>query len=199
MILLFLDCETTGLDPVIHVPWEVAAVRAEHTDDGRLVVLGQMETFVHLTDDQLDAADPIALEIGRFRERYGEAWNNGNPPARPGTATHAVNFLCDDKPHLVGAVPSFDDRRVGDMMRRCGITPRWHYHLIDIEAMVVGYIARGQRFKSSTSWKSDELSRAIGVDPGQFDRHTAMGDVRWCMAQYAAMYQLEIVDQEEVA
>lgn len=34
MNLLFLDCETTGLDPVIHVPWEVAAVRAEHTEAG---------------------------------------------------------------------------------------------------------------------------------------------------------------------
>ena len=33
-------------------------------------------------------------------------------------------------------------------------------------------------------WNSDTLSNAVNVDPERFDRHTAMGDVRWVMAQY---------------
>jgi hypothetical protein len=31
-------------------------------------------------------------------------------------------------------------------------------------------------------WDSEALSRALGVDPDTFARHTAMGDVRWAMA-----------------
>jgi hypothetical protein len=28
------------------------------------------------------------------------------------------------------------------------------------------------------------LSRALGVDPDAYDRHTALGDARWVRAQY---------------
>lgn len=188
MILLFLDCETTGLDPVIHVPWEIAAVRAEHTDDGRLQVLGGTEHFVSLSHDQLQTSTPIALKIGQFEERYVEE------EAVPwGCSASLIDRLCEDKPHLVGAVPAFDDRRVGDMMRRCGVTPRWHYHLIDIEALAVGYLVADQEYNVDNGWKSDDLSRVLGVDPEKFARHTAMGDVKWCMAQYAAIFDLKVV------
>lgn len=192
MILLFMDCETTGLDPVIHVPWEIAAVRAEHTADEKLVELASAGGFVHLTDAEEAVGDPVGLEIGRFVERY-HAGTAMYPvgAASPGRAAAEVDALCDDRPHLVGAVPSFDDRRVGDMMRRCGRTPRWHYHLIDVETLAVGWLARSG--VDLLEWKSDQLSLALGVDPELFDRHTAMGDVRWCMAQYAAVFGLEQV------
>lgn len=36
-------------------------------------------------------------------------------------------------------------------------------------------------------WKSDALSRAVGVDPEQFDRHTALGDAYWAKAIYEAV------------
>ena len=187
MILLFLDCETTGLDPLLHVPWEIAAVRAEHTTDGRLVRLGSTEHFVKLTPQQVEVATPIAMEIGGFEKRYmaSEAY-------LPGYSADAVDKLCDNKPHLVGAVPTFDDRRVGDLMRRCGVTPRWHYHLIDIEALAVGYLVGGEEKNFDNGWKSDDLSRELGVDPDKFERHTAMGDVQWAMAQYAAIFDLTL-------
>lgn len=198
MQLLFMDAETTGLDPIIHVPWEVAAVRAEHTDDGRLVLRANAHKLIRLTDDELRHADPVALDVGRFWRRHAN-----DTHATPGSAARAIDDLCDDRPHLVGAVPSFDDRRVGDLLRRCGITPRWHYHLVDIEAVIVGWMAGYQKAKLEgltaakpallvEAWKSDDLSRAIGVDPDQFDRHTAMGDVRWCIAQYAAVFGLTV-------
>lgn len=205
MLLLFMDAETTGLDPVIHVPWEVAAVLAEHTDDGRLVVLGEEAAFIRLTDAELSMADPVALSIGRFERLPLDS----DDLSTPGEVARAIDDLCVGRPHLVGAVPSFDDRRVGDLMRRCGITPRWHYHLIDIEALAVGFLAGVGSAHLCTEdddanlppgpWKSDDLSLALGVDPAQFDRHTAMGDVRWCMAQYAAVFGLTIEDVGEAA
>ena len=36
-------------------------------------------------------------------------------------------------------------------------------------------------------WDSDEISRVVGVDPDDFDRHTALGDARWARAIYDAI------------
>lgn len=192
MKLLFLDAETTGLDPVIHVPWEVAAVLAEHTDDGRLVELASYEAMIDV-GMELPVADPVGLLIGGFAERYNWEFDLIKSP---GEVAAGIDALCDDRPHLVGAVPSFDDRRVGDLLRRCGRTPRWHYHLIDVETLAVGSLTQQYMMNDEldgailAEWKSDELSLAIGVDPEKFERHTAMGDVRWCMAQYVAVFGL---------
>ena len=83
-------------------------------------------------------------------------------------------------------------------MRKAGVEPSWHYHLIDVENLIVGYM-RGKMpslpsvtwpaFASLTKppWNSEDLSRAVGVDPDYFKRHTAMGDVLWVRAQYDAV------------
>jgi hypothetical protein len=92
--------------------------------------------------------------------------------------------------HVVGAVPSFDTERLAKLMRRAGITPSWHYHLIDVENLAVGWLAaRGET--PSLPWRSDVLSKAVGVDPGNYARHTAMGDVQWVRDQYDAMMHRE--------
>lgn len=188
-----MDLETTGLDPVIHVPWEVAAILAEHTDNGQLIIRDTLEGIIRITDEQLAVATPIALEIGGFHARYHAA----SEYLSPGQAAARVERLTTRRPHLVGAVPSFDERRFGDLMLRCGTTPGWHYHPLDVEALVAGWLsakfpARAFEFAQI---KSDQLSAEVGVDPARYPRHTAMGDVRWALDQYAAVFALEVVSQ----
>lgn len=36
-------------------------------------------------------------------------------------------------------------------------------------------------------WNSNDMSRAVGVEPDDFDRHTALGDARWAKAIYEAV------------
>ena len=43
--------------------------------------------------------------------------------------------------HLVGAVVSFDAEVLAARMRAHGISPSFHYHLIDVEALAVGWLA----------------------------------------------------------
>lgn len=95
--------------------------------------------------------------------------------------------------HLVGAVPSFDEERLRKLLLAQGQCPGWHYHLCDTETLAVGYL-RGfldrddERLPlAAPPWKSDELSRAIGVDPEEFDKHSALGDARWALAIYDAV------------
>lgn len=40
---------------------------------------------------------------------------------------------------------------------------------------------------SGPPWGSEDVSRALGINPDDYDRHTAMGDVLWAMAIYDAV------------
>lgn len=186
--LAFLDTETLGLD--INSPiWEVAAIRRRAVDqeDG-LFESGEppyIEETLHLfiqhdPDGWLDdLPDEFAAD---YRARYDDE----KAFSRQGAAHSIASFL-GGRPHIVGAVPSFDTQRIShQLLAPRGIVDPWHYHLIDVENVVVGYLAaKGEMIPPP--WKSDQLSAAVGVDPEGFDRHTAMGDVRWTMAQWDAV------------
>lgn len=188
--LAFVDCETTGLDPDRHEIWELAVV----SEKGDL--------HAHLPVD-LRRADPTGLRVGRFYDRYEfQAINYGTaygtmhrnhqwdeiPPGR--LAWEVARRL--DGHHMVGAVPNFDAEFIARWLRAHGQAPTWHYHLIDVEALAVGWLhgadpsAVGKVYRRN-SWDSNILSRAVGVDPDEFDRHTALGDARWAKALYEAV------------
>lgn len=100
--------------------------------------------------------------------------------------------------HLIGAVPNFDDRRLDALLRDHHACPSWHYHLGDIENIAVGYLAARRLSQAgggedplaglvNPPWSSEDLSRAVGVNPDEYERHTALGDVRWARDWWDAM------------
>jgi hypothetical protein len=82
-------------------------------------------------------------------------------------------------------------------MRANGICPSWHYHLIDVENLAVGYlagvgVATRQVGAPKPPWDSEELSRLVGVEPpSEEERHTALGDARWAMRLYDVVMGIE--------
>jgi hypothetical protein len=64
---------------------------------------------------------------------------------------------------------------------------------VDVEALAAGYIAEKSapdeelRTVAVPPWDSTDLSRAVGVEPREFDRHTALGDAKWARAIYDAV------------
>ena len=175
MTIIFMDTETVGLHLAPDVIWEFAAVRRE--SDG-----SETRLHLHIDHDQA-AASSLPAE---FRTDYDKRWRAPNSMPRSVAAKCIRDFIGTDRPHIVGAVPNFDTERLALLLADFDLTPPWHYHLIDVENLAVGYLAaRGELM--APPWKSDELSRAIGVDPEKFERHTAMGDVSWVMAQYDAV------------
>lgn len=171
--VVFVDTETLGLDPDYNPIWEVALI----TPDGQ-----EHEWFLRVSPRDVALAHPKALEIGRFDERY----DNGKATDH-GPFCHRFRDLTAGC-HLAGAVVSFDEERLRRLFWRNGYGVEWHYHLIDVEALAVGYLA-GVEFgaRMAPPWKSEELSRAVNVDPEDFDRHTALGDARWAKAIYEAV------------
>lgn len=181
--LCFVDTETTGVHPGRRA-WEIAIVRRGHFGH-------EEEWLAQVEDVDLSAADPFGLKIGGFYDRHWHYRLSGTPDGEilsENEAAAKVEYLTRGA-HLVGAVPSFDAEVFGDMLRRHKLIPAWHYHLIDVEALAVGYL-HGRRRATDTldvplPWKSDDLSRAVGVEPASDDeRHTALGDARWAMRIY---------------
>lgn len=163
--ICFVDTETTGLDPDQHEIWEVG------------LIVDDVEHHWFLPVD-LGRADARALAIGQFSERYPETAVTGlaTLPAFAAEFAHLTRGL-----HLVGAVVSFDEERLRKLLRASGACPEWPYHLVDVEALVAG------KFGIEPPWNSDELSKHAGVNPDDFDRHTALGDARWAQALYNAV------------
>lgn len=182
--IVFMDTETLGLDIAAPI-WEFAAIR--RTPEGA-------ETQLHIqihhhADPWLTGPDALPEQFAAdYRARFdvSHAWI-------PSVAAPAIASFLSGRPHIIGAVPSFDTARISHQLLRPACIPDpWHYHLIDVENVVVGYIrgvhaASGQEMPIEPPYKSDELSAAVGVDPANFDRHTAMGDVLWTRAQWDAV------------
>jgi hypothetical protein len=210
----FIDTETTGLDPVRHQIWEVALITPN----------GDEHVWQFPVDEM--TADPAALNIGRYWDRR---WDPDWTEIRHANAIYDAhtplsrrkNFPDQGRAiapgpdwcrrfrdltaglHLAGAVVSFDEERLRLLLHKFGVLHRWHYHLIDVEALAAGYLAQiaeaGRRgldpapadpaegWPHQPPWKSDELSAALGVTVSEEDRHTALGDARWARAIYDAV------------
>lgn len=178
MSVVFVDTETLGLDPDHHPVWEVGVILPDGAE-----YCWQLE----VTQREIGLAHPKALEISGFEERYGIT---GEPEA-PEVVVGKLALLIPQGCHLAGAVVSFDEERLRRMFWRSGLVPPWHYHLIDVETLASGFLAGCDEGRHSDfaapPWKSEELSRAVGVEPDRFDRHTALGDARWAKAIYNAV------------
>lgn len=113
MSLVFLDTETTGLDPQIHDVWEIA-----YAVDGGPIRAG----IVH---HSLVGADPKALELNGYWSRPDELFDRRT----------AFSFEQDVRAALEGntlvaANPAFDAKF---LQARWGVAP-WKYRLLDLEA-----------------------------------------------------------------
>lgn len=183
--IVFLDTETLGvrlLSPI----WEVAAIR-RNDETGA-------ETELHLFVRH--ESDPWYQELPpEFRADYDKRYDDEQAVGIEWAAELIHKFIAG-RPHVVGAVPNFDTERISyQLLREAQLDNPWHYHLIDVENLIVGYLAgRASRGDIDAGlalpdlpWSSDDLSLAVGVNPENYERHTAMGDVLWVKAQYDAV------------
>ncbi|MGN8245258.1 hypothetical protein ACTHAM_002377 [Cellulomonas soli] len=203
--LVFVDTETTGLHPG-RKAWEIALIRVDEDGNGR-------GRSCFIGDVDLSGADPKGLQVGGFYDRHplynglhrsptGRERSWYSPEPWGGHADYRVLSEAQAAvwveqwtrgAHLVGAMPWFDAEVLDSLLRRARRVPAWHYHLIDVEALALGSLAaflapldRGpEALADAVPWSSDELSRAIGVEPPAGEhRHTAMGDARWAQQIY---------------
>jgi len=203
---VYIDTETTGLDPTKHAIWEVGLITAKGDEKSWMV---------ELTNQELADADPFALQIGGFHKRHPQGFMV-EVPVNPESKGWRCRSLKGAYPkavvaeevakltwghHLVGAVVSFDEERLRLLLNSLRIPHNWHYHLIDVEALCVGYLAGRAEAGQSVlpiplPWSSKALSLAVGVDIEAFTAHEALEDARWARALYREITSHLTVGQE---
>jgi hypothetical protein len=195
--IAFVDTETDGVHRD-RKAWEIAIIRREPNGDET-----EWQAFI---DIDLATADPFGLRVGGFYDRHPlgqflagsrDAYPVTGPRMTgPGADSHLQPDLMPIQyaaltiarmthgAHIVGAVPNFDTEVLAQLLRTQGLNPAWHYHLVDVENLAVGFLA-GNGNVFTPPWKSDLLNEAIGLEPvDEADRHTALGDARWAAAIY---------------
>ncbi|MFB4306942.1 hypothetical protein [Actinomadura sp. GTD37] len=206
--LIFLDTETTGLRPDDDI-WEFAAI--VRAPDGT-----ERTTHMFIQHDvQRCSALPepfLTDHRNRFPASDTSRWHpdvrSRKQAAKEIAALMPSAVPMGERPHIVGAVPNFDTERIARLLDQFGLAPGWHYHLIDTEALAAGWVHgvfrqaaeelarrdlphdavdRGPTLVTDLPWNSNTLSGAVGVDPDQFDRHTALGDAQWARALWDAV------------
>jgi hypothetical protein len=195
--IIAVDTETTSLRPDRRI-WEIGfIVRRPGESDS------EFRWFIDLADLDLGNADLISLKIGGFYDRHPQMISDReDPDPQHGRVIREHNAMAAFEQHsrgahLVGNVVSFDADVIGQRMRAHGICPSWHYHLIDCEALAVGYlagVADGEKWSGDDPrmlgdlpWDSDRLSAALNVKLPADQRHTALGDAAWALAIYDAV------------
>lgn len=190
--IIAMDTETTGLSLDDEI-WEFAAIRRE-SDGG--------ETELHLFIEH--SVEKCARLPESFLADHRSRYISDDAVPTSFAVQRIVSFFhgpeCGgEKPHVVGAVPNFDTERLLRLIHRHHYLSDlpWHYHLIDVENLVVGWLAHAaceypgsvaaDQLKRGLPWDSNDLSLSVGVDPKKFERHTALGDARWALAIYDAV------------
>lgn len=174
-----IDTETTGLNEQGgHEIWEFAAVIDDPADGATREFVWQFRPDTQVRDTGWPKADPEALKVGRFEERF--ALPEGAPAGviidgqcanvlTRGTALNEIRGELRDG-WWVGANPGFDERFLRAMTG--GLSCAWNYRLTDVECLVqqvMGWpVPRGLR----------ESAEAIGVEVDEGALHTALGDAR---------------------
>lgn len=169
MTLVYLDTETTGLDPNKHEVWQIAY--AIDGDDVRTS---------HVAHHGL-TADATALEMNHyFDEMPLEKLHGAN--------SQMWEWLLFQNLHdatLVGANPSFD---AAFLANRWGKAP-WRFRLLDVEAYAMGALGFDEPRGLATI--SNTLRDQHGYEIPSPD-HTAAGDVAALRACHLALQSIYV-------
>lgn len=159
--LVFLDVETTGLDPRNDMVWEFAAIRRE--PDGTET---RHHAFVrHDTHLRSEMPEPFRSDL---EARYDDESALGAV-----VFTGLLRLVLAGAPRIVGACPWFDTTFLAEY-----IAPCWSHRLVDVETLAAGKLGR------LVDGLADAAA-AFGIEnPGA---HTAMGDAETTMRVFDAV------------
>jgi DNA polymerase III epsilon subunit-like protein len=159
--LVFLDTETTGLDPTVDQVWEFAAIRRE--EDGSETAHHCYVEHAEWRRDRLPESFRADL-LARYDRKTAL------------TQGAFIDLLCHvlrDKPRIVGAAPWFDAGFLAEY-----IDPCWSHRLIDVETLAAGKVGRLMNGLA-------DAAQTFGIENPA--AHTALGDAETTMRVYDAV------------
>lgn len=173
--LVFLDIESTGLDPDTHEIIEIAACRQANDFSKPACWVDHKTTPLHI-----DRADAKALEINKYS---ADVWREKAIPLK--NALEDFVMLCEGDVTLVIQNPTFDWGFIRSALKKFNLKPSIDYHIIDVASMVWPYVMRGLIESVSLEKTCDywDISNA--------GAHGARRDVERLMSVYQAIEYCE--------
>lgn len=168
--IIFLDTETTGLDVNLHEAWEYAYVGYRSESD---IIDGNPNiTRTGFLDADLATADPQALEIGGYFNRYLE-------PVQGMFDVAKDIMLSLNGAIIIGNNPAFDIGFLKKFTQLHGFTLLPFHRAINVVDMALQQAwkldTREGREAASLPHNSSALFEAIGCKVAR--QHTALSDV----------------------
>ena len=127
--LVFLDCETTGLDPQVHEMIEVAAVVAHPNKNGVPPTMFEAK----IKPEHIERAHPKALEVNGYNE---QEWENARPLQE--VLPEFLSFL--EGAVIGGQNTRFDVGFINAAIDRLGLAVRVDYHVLDVSTLAYEHL-----------------------------------------------------------
>ena len=171
--LLFLDLETSGLDPITNEILELACVLNETTSLDTCWGLSFHRKVVFeakIQPRRIETAHPKALEINGYTPA---GWKNARPLRE---VLEYVAELGKDA-IIVGQNIRFDMAFLNAAFKELGIEVRIDYHIVDTVTLAFEHLVP----LGLKSLSLGAICKFLGVEPGT---HTAMSDTYACREVY---------------
>lgn len=165
--LVFIDIETTGLDPTVHEMVEFAAKRISC----RGVELDETEFRVKPLHPE--TAQPEALKLNGYDP---EKWQNALDPES--ALRRIVDFCCGDQAIIVGQNPGFDLGFINAMIKQYGAKDKIPYHKVDTVSLAYTILVPLGLERLSLK----NICEFLGISNA--GEHGAMRDVERCVEVY---------------
>jgi len=166
---LYVDTETTGLDPLTHEIIEIAMVLEEVPEDPLAIgkIVDQWETKIRPL--RIEDASPMALQVNGYTP---EAWEGAPTFAE---VSQKIAQWIRRAACIVGHNPKFDTAFLQAEFDRIGIEPGIPYHTIDTVGLA--YVA-WKWTGGGPALKLDRIRDFLGIEVAP--SHSAMKDVMDC-------------------
>lgn len=194
MLLIFLDSETTGLDPEKHRLLEIA-YKIYDTEKNHITL--SYESIINQPAEIRAEANPKSMEINGFTEEKILSGKSEKAVAaeiindfhRAGIGNGQAAFVCQN--------PSFDRAFFNQLIStEIQIEFRWPYHWLDLASM---FWASCQFKKRAILSEADLTKNAIAtfysISPEKIP-HRAMQGVIHLLLCYSALFELSIPELE---
>ncbi|MCP5470014.1 MAG: 3'-5' exonuclease [Chlamydiales bacterium] len=187
MLLIFLDCETTGLDPQKHRVIEIA-YKIYDTEKKRVIV--SYDSIVSQPAEVMAEASMESLRINGFTQEMimsGKSERSVsaeiiNDFHRAGIGEGKAVFICQN--------PSFDRTYFTQLISvEMQKEFRWPYHWLDLASMY--WATNKDACKEERDISKDAIAEALSL-PAEQSPHRAMNGVVHLMQCYSALFQLQI-------
>ena len=175
MLAIFLDIETTGLDPFRHRPIEIA-VKIFDVNTGEKK--GEYQSVIRQSRENWDESDPKSIEVNGFTwDLIQIGLENGQVGKdiesffeNAGVVRGEAVFICQN--------PAFDRAFFGHIVsvyRQEDLN--WPYHWLDLASMYWSKVAQeGKEFPGEMKLSKNAIAREYGIAPEE-QPHRAMNGV----------------------